>query len=56
MILTNHWMLLIKRKTDNLFGISVNALGYAGYLLVTEKSDLNYLKKYGPEKFIEKFL
>jgi len=56
LIFTNHWMLLIKRKTDNLYGISVNALGFAGYILVTEKSDINYLKKIGPEKLLENFL
>ena len=56
LIFTNNWMLLIKRKTDNLFGISLNALGFAGYLLVTEKSDIRYLKKNGPEKLLENFL
>jgi len=39
-----------------LHGISVNALGFAGYILVTEKSDINYLKKIGPEKLLENFL
>ena len=56
LIFTNNWMLLIKRKTDNLYGISVNALGFAGYILVTEKSDMKYLKKFGPEKLLENFL
>jgi len=56
LIFTNNWMVLIKRKTDNLYDISVNALGFAGYLLVTEKSDIKYLKKYGPEKLLENYL
>jgi len=56
LIFTNKWIILIKRKTDNLFGISINALGYAGYILVTEKSDINYLRKFGPEKLLEKYL
>ncbi len=56
MIFTDKWMVLIKRKTDNLFGISLNALGFAGYILVTEKSDLKYLKKFGPENLLENFL
>ncbi len=56
LIFTNNWMLLIKRKTDNLYGISVNALGFAGYLLVTQRSDINYLKKFGPEKLLENLL
>ena len=56
LIFTNYWMLLIKRKTDDLYGISVNALGFAGYILITEKSDIKYLKKFGPEKLLENFL
>ncbi len=56
LIFTNNWMLLIKRKIDNLYGISVNSLGFAGYILVTKKSDINYLKEYGPEKLLENFL
>ena len=56
LIFTNNWMVLIKRKTDNLFGVSINALGFAGYILVTGKSDITYLKKYGPEKLLENFL
>tara|TARA_Y100001933_G_scaffold221446_1_gene231255 strand:- start:634 stop:1464 length:831 start_codon:yes stop_codon:yes gene_type:complete len=56
LIFTNNWMVLVKRKTDNLHGISINALGFAGYILVTEKSDITYLKKYGPEKLLENFL
>jgi len=56
LIFTNQWILIIKRKTDNLYGISVNALGFAGYILVTEKSDKKYLKKFGPEKLLENFL
>ena len=56
LIFTNKWMLLIKRKADNLYGISINALGFAGYILVTEKSNISYLKKIGPEKLLEDFL
>tara|TARA_Y100000589_G_scaffold169686_1_gene161314 strand:+ start:13 stop:843 length:831 start_codon:yes stop_codon:yes gene_type:complete len=56
LLFTNNWMVLIKRKTDNLHGISVNALGFAGYILVTERSDISYLKKYGPEKLLENFI
>ena len=56
LIFTNKWMILIKRKTDNLLGISINALGFAGYILVTKKSDIKYLKRFGPEKLLENFL
>ena len=56
LIFTDKWILLIKRKTDNLLGFSINALGFAGYILVTERSNIRYLKKYGPEKLLENFL
>lgn len=56
LIFTNRWMVLIKRKTDNLYGISINALGFAGYILVTEKSNIKYLKKIGPERLLENYL
>ena len=49
-------MALIKRKRDNIHGISINALGFAGYILVTENSNITYLKKYGPEKLLENFI
>ena len=56
LIFTDRWMIIIKRKTDNLFGISINALGFAGFILVTEKSDIKYLRELGPEKLLEDFL
>jgi len=56
LIFTDRWMIIIKRKTDNLFGISINALGFAGYILVTENSDIKYLRELGPEKLLEEFL
>ena len=55
-LITNSWIALIKRRFDHLHGFSVNGLGFAGYLLITEKSDINYLKNYGPEKLLENFV
>ncbi len=54
LLITNKWIAIIKRSNDHIHGFSINALGFAGYLLVTEKSDINYLKKYGPEQLLEK--
>ena len=56
LLITNKWIAIIKRKNDHIHGISINGLGFAGYLLVTEKSDINYLKKVGPEKLLESFV
>ncbi len=55
-LITNNWIAIIKRKYDHVNGFSVNGLGFAGYLLVTEKSNINYLKKYGPERLLENFV
>ena len=56
LLITNNWIALIKRANDKIFGFSVNALGFAGYLLVTEKSDTKYLKLHGPENLLENFV
>ena len=56
LLITNKWIAIIKRSNDHIHGFSVNGLGFAGYLLVTEKSDVNYLKKFGPEKLLESFV
>ena len=55
-LITNNWIALIKRKYDHIHGFSINGLGFAGYLLVTEKSNNNYLKINGPEKLLEQFV
>ena len=56
LLITNKWIAIIRRTNDNIHGFSINGLGFAGYLLVTEKSDVNYLKKFGPEKLLESFV
>ena len=55
-LITNDWIALIKRKYDHIHGFSINGLGFAGYLLITDQSNINYLKKYGPEKLLENFV
>ena len=56
LLITNKWIAIIKRRNDHIHGFSINGLGFAGYLLVTEKSDIKYLKKFGPEKLLESFV
>ena len=55
-LITNNWIAIIRRRFDDIHGFSINGLGFAGYLLITEKSDTNYLKKFGPEKLLENFV
>ncbi len=52
LIITSDWIALIKRKTDRSNGFSINALGFAGYFLGTERSDVDTLIKFGPEKIL----
>jgi len=48
LLVTRHWILLVPRSTECVEGISVNALGFAGGLLVKDEQQLDLLKTYGP--------
>ena len=52
LLLTESWMALIKRSREKVKGFSVNALGFAGYLLATERSDLSWLQSHGGEQLL----
>ena len=52
-LLCNKWMIVIRRSRDCINGFSVNALGFAGYLLATEHSDIHWLDNNGPEYLLE---
>lgn len=49
---TRHWMAVILRSRDGMHGFSVNALGFAGYLLSTERSDRSWLIRCGPDALL----
>ncbi|MFZ4564835.1 MAG: DUF4922 domain-containing protein [Prochlorococcaceae cyanobacterium] len=42
------WMAVVPRVLEGSRGFSLNALGFAGYLLATEDSDLDWLRSQGP--------
>ena len=42
------WFVTVRRCREHAAGFSVNALGFAGYLLQTEHSDLPWLERHGP--------
>jgi sulfate adenylyltransferase (ADP) / ATP adenylyltransferase len=42
------WFMTVHRRQEHSAGFSVNALGFAGYLLVTEGSDEAWLRQHGP--------
>jgi len=52
LLLTQSWMALIRRSQDEILGFSVNALGFAGYLLATDRSDLSWLQTHGGEQLL----
>ena len=53
LLLTKEWIALILRSREGIAGFSINALGFAGYLLSTETSDLAWLNRHGPEALLE---
>ena len=54
LLITPKWFALIPRVRESYKGFNINALGFAGYLLATQSSDIDWLKKYGSEKLLEK--
>lgn len=52
LLFTDQWFLSVRRRTEHCAGFSVNALGFAGYLLATEASDLNWLHQQGPWRLL----
>ena len=52
LLISQGWIALVKRARDEVHGYSVNALGFAGYLLSTERSDRRWLTANGPEALL----
>ena len=48
LIFDDSWFLTVRRLREHCAGFSVNGLGFAGYLLGTHRSDLNWLQQQGP--------
>ena len=48
LLFSDHWLLTVRRTREHSAGFSVNALGFAGYLLATDDSDLGWLRQHGP--------
>ena len=48
LLLTCRWMLVVPRSHEHWRGISINALGFAGSLLVRNHDELEQLKETGP--------
>jgi ATP adenylyltransferase len=48
LLLTSGWMMVVPRSEEFYAGISVNALGFAGSLLVRNRQDLELIRGVGP--------
>jgi len=48
LLFSDDWFLMIRRRRERMAGFSVNALGFAGYLLLTSQADLGWLERHGP--------
>ena len=48
LLLTRRWMLVVPRSREHWRGVSINALGFAGSLLVRSPTELEQLKLIGP--------
>ncbi len=53
LLFDDQWFLTVRRQRDDWAGFSVNALGFAGYLLVTDRADLDWLRARGPWALLE---
>ena len=55
-LVSKKWIAIIKRSKDGLYGFSINALGFAGYLLATQNSNIDWLDQYGPANLLAKIV
>lgn len=48
LLVTRRWVLLVPRRRESFEGVSVNALGFAGSLLVRDRQGLETVRRHGP--------
>jgi len=53
LLFDDDWFLIVRRRREHGAGFSVNGLGFAGYLLCTASSDLDWLRQHGPWTLLE---
>ena len=56
LLITKGWISIILRSREKIKGFSINARGFAGYLLYTNKSDITWLTKHGPDELLDKVI
>ena len=53
LLVTRRWMMVVPRSQETFEGISINAIGYAGGLLVRNEEELGCVRKAGPMRVLE---
>ncbi|WP_320667709.1 ATP adenylyltransferase [Prochlorococcus sp. MIT 1307] len=53
LLICKNWFALIIRSREEIKGFNLNALGFAGYLLATDESDIEWLNTFGPEYLLK---
>ena len=48
LLLTRRWMLLVPRYAETFHEVSLNALAFAGALLLRDRQQLNHFQRHGP--------
>lgn len=54
LLFDDEWFLTVRREQEHCAGYSVNGLGFAGYLLATQRSDLSWLLRHGPWELLRR--
>lgn len=54
LLATREWMMLVPRPREQVEGLGVNALGFAGVLLVKDEAQLADLRRIGPAKLLHR--
>lgn len=53
LLLTKEHMVLVPRRQENIGSVAINALGFAGTILVNSKAGLQYINQEGPMNILE---
>ena len=53
LLFNDQWFITIRRDKEHCAGFSLNALGFSGYLLATDHSDLDWLGRHGPMELLK---
>jgi ATP adenylyltransferase len=48
LVIEPNWFMTVVRSQEHWAGLSINALGFAGCLLITPESDTAWLQRHGP--------